>query len=403
MAAQLAADLARYERVVWVVRFLLHGAVHQHAGNLELLGAFEAELNEVEKLKCETLVREQAALVAAEAEAAAKHLGDIGSTFKTLFSPADHFYSVSESVRTSTKSTTSLVKDSEKAKTPKKRKLEETSTAEAHIPNQKTEIEISVAALKSAKKQKLNKLAPVNISVEPAAAAALATSAATTTTTATQPPTTTALSAAAGPSSALKKLSPLSSPTGLKCSAASAALSIPSAATLAPAPAVPAAPPKTTNTPTPPATQPLSQHYSAAASAEPVSTTVSVAIRKYLCCKSTTPAARTPALEPAWAASATAPTAASCRSKQPAPGPVSSSQEGGMTVSYRHHKVKPAKKKAASQEQGHKESSALKEDIYIDKNDVLKKIDLNEQHYYLCGNISFGIIICCKNTDISII
>ncbi|KAL2014801.1 hypothetical protein VTN00DRAFT_2326 [Thermoascus crustaceus] len=354
------------------------------------------KLNEAKKLKRETLAREQAALAAAEAEAAAKRLGDIGSTFKTLFSSADHSHSVSGPVGTSTKPTTSPAKDSEKAKTPKKRKLEETSAAEAHVPNQETEIGTSAAAPKSAKKQKPNKLAT---SVEPAAAAAPATSAATTTTTATQPPTTTAPSAAAGPSSASKKSSPLPSPTGSKRSAASAAPSIPPAATPAPAPAAPAAPPKTTNTPTPPATRPPSRRRSAAASAEPVSATVPVATREHLRRKSATPAARTPAPEPARAASATAPTAASRRSKRPAPGPVSSSQEGGAAVSYGRRKAKPAKKKAASREQGHKESSAPKEDIRIDEDGVLEEIDPNEPRYCLCGDVSFGTMICCENTD----
>lgn len=360
------------------------------------------KLNEAKKLKRETLAREQAALAAAEAEAAAKRLGDIGSTFKTLFSPADHSHSISGPVGTSAKPTTSPVKDSEKAKTPKKRKVEEASAAETHVPNQETETGTSVAAPKSAKKQKPNKLTPVNTSVEPAAAAAPATSAAMMTTTATQFPTT-APSAATGPSSASKKTSPLPSPTGSKRSAASAAPSLPPAATPAPAPAAPAAPPKTTHTPTPPATRPPSRRRSAAASAEPVSATAPVATREHLHRKSATPAARTPAPDPARSASATAPTAASRRSKRPAPGPVSSSQEGGAAVSYGRRKAKPAKKKAASREQGHKESSAPKEDIRIDEDGVLEEIDPNEPRYCLCGDVSFGTMICCENNDVSIL
>jgi len=340
------------------------------------------KLNEAKKLKRENLAREQAALAAAEAEAAAKRLGDIGSTFKSLFStPADHSNSVPGLAGTSLKANTGPAKDSEKPKTPRKRKLEEGSAAEAPAPNQETEA--GTSAPKSAKRQKPNKLPPLNTNVEAAAAAA-------TTTTATQPATAAPSTEASGAS---KKSPPLPSPTGSKRSAASAAPSAPAAAT--------EAPPKSANTPTPPATRPPSRRRSAAASAEPASATSTVSTREHLRRKSATPAARTPAPEPARASSATAQTAASRRSKRPAPGPVSSSQDGGAAVSYGRRKAKPAKKKAA-RDQGHKESSVPKEDIRIDEDGVIEEIDPNEPRYCLCGDVSFGTMICCENSDVSV-
>ncbi|ERF72087.1 hypothetical protein EPUS_05005 [Endocarpon pusillum Z07020] len=84
------------------------------------------KLNEAKKLKREALAREQAALAAAEAEAAARRLGDIGSAFKNLFSPlgsalANLNGSIGSPIANGTKSIGK--------KPSRKRKLDETNTA----------------------------------------------------------------------------------------------------------------------------------------------------------------------------------------------------------------------------------------------------------------------------------
>lgn len=349
------------------------------------------KLNEAKKLKRETLAREQAALAAAEAELAAKRLGDIGSTFKSLFpTPGDSAHGAPGQPGTSQKANGAAGKEKEKAKTPKKRKLEETAVSEPSAPTQETEA-------KSAKKRKPSKSTPVATNVEENAAQEK--------TVAVPEPeiSTTAPAAPTAPSSPPKKPSPVPSAKAPTPPAAPSVPSAPPAAESVAAPVAPAAAPvsKPTTTPTPPTTRPPSRRRSAAHSAEPVSSVIHTGLREGLRRKSATPA-KTPVPEPIRPPSAPATTAASRRSKRPAPGPVSSGQDGGAAVSYGRRKAKPAKKKATSREPGPQESSvAPKEDVRIDEDGVLEEIDPNEPRYCLCGDVSFGTMICCENNDVS--
>ncbi|GAD96686.1 PHD finger domain protein, putative [Paecilomyces variotii No. 5] len=345
------------------------------------------KLNEAKKLKRETLAREQAALAAAEAELAAKRLGDIGSTFKSLFgTPADGSNGSPGQPGGSQKPNGAAGKEKEKSKTPRKRKLDETTASEPSAPPQDTEV-------KSAKKRKPSKSTPVATNVEEPVAQENNPAAPEPETSAAPAPT-----PAPAPSIPSKKSSPVPS---TKAPTPPAASSVPPASEPVAVPAAPAAAPvsKPTTTPTPPTTRPPSRRRSVARSVEPVSSTIHIGLREGLRRKSATPA-KTPVPEPVRPPSAPATTAASRRSKRPAPGPVSSGQDGGAAVSYGRRKAKPAKKKATSREPGHKESSvAPKEDVRIDEDGVLEEIDPNEPRYCLCGDVSFGTMICCENND----
>jgi hypothetical protein len=81
------------------------------------------KLNEAKKLKRETLAREQAAQATQEAELAARRLGELGSSFKNLFSP------VLANLQRRTSSPITKSRGKEKATKSKKRKLEDSNAS----------------------------------------------------------------------------------------------------------------------------------------------------------------------------------------------------------------------------------------------------------------------------------
>jgi hypothetical protein len=146
-------------------------------------------------------------------------------------------------------------------------------------------------------------------------------------------------------------------------------------------------------TPTPPITRPSSRRSAAAASIElgglGAAPTPAVAGGRDLRIKSATPARKTPVREPSHAPSVPGPNR---KRKRPAPGPVSSGQDGGAAVSYGRRKAKPGKKRI---------NVSNSQDIRVDEDGVLEEIDANEPRYCLCGDVSFGTMICCENQDVS--
>ncbi|OAX84460.1 hypothetical protein ACJ72_01160 [Emergomyces africanus] len=323
------------------------------------------KLNEAKKLKRENLAREQAALAAVEAEMAARRLGDIGSTFKSLFSsPAEqsHYNNVQSGLLgTSFKANGPTVKDRPKAakQTTRKRKFEETAALESS-QDVESPAAVSLATAKpSTKKRKLSKSAStstVNLAgdehfVEIAATKGLR-------------------AAAVGPSASSKKSSRASPLAELRRSTGSAVS-------------------RARPTPTPPATRAASRPRSATG-AESIA-------RDRLRRKSATPAVAKAATVTDQTIGTT--TAAGRRSKRPAPGPVTSGQDGGASVSVGRRKAKPAVKK--KKDQAYKESSQAPrtEDVRIDEDGVLEEIDPNEPRYCLCGDVSFGTMICCEDID----
>ncbi|OQE20027.1 hypothetical protein PENSTE_c014G07409 [Penicillium steckii] len=145
-----------------------------------------------------------------------------------------------------------------------------------------------------------------------------------------------------------------------------------------------------TGTPTPPVTRPSSRR-SAAASLElgalgGLPTNITAGGRDFRI-KSATPARKTPVREASNAPSVPAPVR---RRKRPAPGPVSTGQDGGAAVSYGRRKAKPGKKRI---------SVGKSQETRVDEDGVLEEIDSNEPRYCLCGDVSFGTMICCENQD----
>lgn len=144
--------------------------------------------------------------------------------------------------------------------------------------------------------------------------------------------------------------------------------------------------PKNVNTPTPPATRPSSRRLSAAFLPEPPA-----AVSRELRRQSATPVRRTPIPE----------AAPGRRRKRPAPGPVSSGQDGGAAVSYGRRKAKPVKKKASVPRDYEQESSLPPNHGFrIDEDGVREEIDGSEPRYCVCGDVSFGTMICCENPDV---
>ncbi|OJD26298.1 hypothetical protein ACJ73_02327 [Blastomyces percursus] len=324
------------------------------------------KLNEAKKLKRENLAREQAALAAVEAEMAARRLGDIGSTFKSLFpSPAEQnpYNNVQSGLLgTSFKANGPAVKDRPKVpkQTIKKRIFEETAVLESS-QDVESPAPVSLATVKpSTKKRKLSKSASTS-TVNPAGDECVVESAAMR----IGPRS----SASVGPSAISKRSPRALSPAKLRRTGSAAARIRP--------------------TPTPPTTRAGSRPSSATgASGESIG-------RDRPRRKSTTPALAKATLGADQSAGTTA---AGRRSRRPAPGPVTSGQDGGAAVSVGRRKAKPVKKK---KDQTQKESSMATrtEDIRMDEDGFLEEIDPNEPRYCLCGDVSFGTMICCEDND----
>ncbi|KAJ5774014.1 hypothetical protein N7457_008910 [Penicillium paradoxum] len=145
--------------------------------------------------------------------------------------------------------------------------------------------------------------------------------------------------------------------------------------------------------PTPPVTRPSSRRSAATASIEGGAGTLSsiptaiAASGRDRRIKSATPAHKPPARESSHAPSVPGPAR---RRKRPAPGPISNGQDGGAAVSYGRRKAKPGKKRLSIRDS---------QDVRVDEDGVLEQIDANEPRYCLCGDVSFGTMICCENQD----
>jgi hypothetical protein len=318
-------------------------------------------LNEAKRLKRENMAREQeaasaaAAAAAAEAELAAKRISDIGSTFKRLFSTSseNNHAASTDLARPNGAPTTPAAKG--RVKTTRKRKAEEDPLVERS--------EQPTSSKPSSKRRNTGKA----LSAEATSVAADLSHSMLDTTT--------------------KPLKPLSSsppPTRARSAASTTLENVPETTSLAL---------KVAATPTPPTTRPPSRRRSAATSIEPGSAMNAALIgvsREHLRRKSVTPASKTPGPD----AGTTVVGTGARRKKRPAPGPVSSSLEGGATLSHGKRKTKP-KRRAPGKE------TIKGEDYRIDEDGVLEKIDPNEPRYCLCKDVSFGTMINCENPDVS--
>jgi len=329
------------------------------------------KLNEAKKLKKENLAREQAAQAAIEAEQAATRLGAVGSVISNLFSPRKD--DVGESVVVNAAKT----KGRETGKSAKRKR----DTTPKQEDNQAEAAEPPISPTKrSPKKRRLATPAPIPV---------LATN---TTTTTTSIPL-----AAAGRSSSQASTPTMPSPTETKKSVTTTSTANPrphrQSVTIA------ASSPNSSRPPS--RNQRASDSRSAKPSVEPqpatTTTTTAASTRARRASTTSVRTARdpTPARVPA-----------PRRSKRPAPGPVTSSQDGGAAVSVGRRKAAPRQRggkkvtpaattttttAAARTREEEEETAGEGEEMDVDP---------DEPRYCLCGDVSFGNMVCCENSDV---
>ena len=87
------------------------------------------------------------------------------------------------------------------------------------------------------------------------------------------------------------------------------------------------------------------------------------------------------------------------RAKRPAPGPVTAGATGSTAVSVGKRSAAPRKKAGSKKQQ--KDEGKDSAEIWDEVDDEGNIIDPNEARYCLCNRVSFGVMICCENTDVS--
>ncbi|KAG7008815.1 hypothetical protein G7Y79_00004g013990 [Physcia stellaris] len=118
--------------------------------------------------------------------------------------------------------------------------------------------------------------------------------------------------------------------------------------------------------------------------------------------KSTTPAATPTSVPPTPVM-----TAASRRSKRPAPGPVTSVEEGAPAVSTGKRKNAPRKRGTAAAANAAKKAAegsakAKEQETRMEEDAAGEEIDPDEPRYCICGDVSWGDMICCENNEVMI-
>ena len=337
------------------------------------------KLNEAKKLKRELMAREQAALAAAEAERAAKQLNDVGNSSTNLFTRPDE----------EGKGASLVALNQQKVRATEPEKGKEASKSSSHKrkrdPTPKAEsigIQTDTVTPAAKRRRAAPKLPPIMIgsTISKTTTVPLA---------APNPPTVAPTAAAL----------PLKSPVEILKSAESTtrtrrlSLTMKSPATIGEHPASYRPPP-----PPPPAVAPVataSRPPSRAASRRGSSGAPLALSTRELRRKSTTPAPPTPMI-----------TAAGRRSKRPAPGPVTNSQDGGAAVSEVRRKNAPRRRANATATQAKKQAGDAsharerEEEAKIEEEAAGEEIDPDEPRYCVCGDVSFGTMICCENSEV---
>ena len=322
--------------------------------------------------------RDRASLAAQEAELAARRLGDIGSAFKNLFSPlSSALASLNRSASTPTANKSAAGKRSEK--TAKKRKLEEVGVSaspsvepEHAKKKQKTAVAPKPSPLTTSSEPPQQSAGTIKIpTLKLNVAQALATSEKSTPATATSTRATRSAQSSVAPKTEESTPPPSSIPASEESTAApedktstsplpdTSASASPSVAELTPAPRL-----------TPVSVVPLRPSR-----------------------KSNTPAAtarQTPVMEASPKFSL--PTAASRRPKREVPGTVTqSSQDGGAAVSVSQRKSKPLKQMKIKLN-----ANTSSPEVRVDIDGRREIVDPDEERYCICGDVSYGEMICCE-------
>ena len=320
-------------------------------------------LNVQKKEKKAALQREQAMQAKLEAEQAARNLGALGTSFKTLFerpSEGNGPYSPY--------STFSQDRDRSVVKPQKKRKRDQVSPTEAKLHAQlHSEMAVAPASAKKLPKKK-------KPTVTPLAAPPNGMAATTTMTTTTTVP----LAAAAASQVNVSTLaSQPTSPNGLrKTKPAHVSLNVKDS--------VPDGPKTADSTTSRPPSRASSRRASAGGGgpSEPFS-------REHLRRKSVTPAPQQQLLT----------TLASRRSKRPAPGSIINKQEGG-NISVGTRKNAPRKKGAAAAAASSNAQRKAADGKKGGDDAVEEDIDPDEPRYCICGDVSFGTMVMCENESV---
>ena len=338
-------------------------------------------------------VRTQAAIAAQETELAARRLGDMGSVFKNIFSPLQSaFASLNRSASSPTVPTVASTKKASE-KPSRKRKLDEVgaSASPSVEPDQR-------------KKQKTgpSKPSPLPFLSQPSELA--------------QP--------SAGTIKIPLKLNvPAAEPSSPESSEETSSSEEEeeedeeSSAEASTAP-VSVAPKTEESTPPPPlasrpVSRPASRPVSRKATVAPAENGESVAVAAAATRASSRIASATPALAERRTPSLTLrltpavehspkglPTAASRRPKREVPGTVKqTNQDGGAAVSVSERQSKPGKqKKAVTTATSTPVAAATNPstEVRIDVDGRTEIVDPNEERYCICGDVSYGEMICCE-------
>ncbi|RVX66528.1 hypothetical protein B0A52_09813 [Exophiala mesophila] len=324
-------------------------------------------------------VKSQAALAAQEAELAARRLGDIGSKFRTLFTTPFASALASLGRGASTPTASAIAGKRTTSRPSRKRKAEETPSASI---SPSAEPDPSRKKQKTAPKPSPLAMSPVSLPGS--------VSATTTSSVSEAPPQ------QAQPLPDTQSAGTIKIPLKLTLSSSAA----PQSKTPTPAPTIRAASvqrasvvPKTESTPPAPSRPPSRR--SAAASVEPQ------ASRRSSRRPSMTPSfvgRRTPG--PGGIDASPRTTAAGRRSKRDAPGTLKqSSQDGGAAVSVSKRRTKPMKQTKTTP----RSSAALQAEnvpqIRVDVDGRQELVDPEEERYCICGDVSWGEMICCELDD----
>lgn len=336
------------------------------------------KLNEAKKLKRELMLREQAALAAAEA---GQRLNDVGNSSTNLFSrPGGERNGTSLRALTQRKARATEPEKGKEARkfTSHKRKRGSTPQRES-IGTQTDTVPPAAKRRKAAPK-----LPPIIIG-------STITKTTTVPLAAPNPPTVTPITAALPHKSPVEILKSATSTTRAR----RLSLTVKSPAAIGEHPASYRPPPL----PPPPAAPAASASRppSRATSRRGSSGAPLAQSTRELRRKSTTPAPATPMI-----------TAAGRRSRRPAPGPVTNSQDGGAAVSEVRRKNAPRRRANATATQTKKQAGDAghakerEEEARIEEEAAGEEIDPDEPRYCLCGDVSFGTMICCENSEVSL-
>ncbi|KPI44178.1 Inhibitor of growth protein 3 [Cyphellophora attinorum] len=313
--------------------------------------------------------RTEAAKAAQETELAARRLGNMGSLFKDIFSPLQTaFAHIGRSASSPTVPTTTTTRK-QADKTSKKRKLDEAgvSASPSAEPDQRKRQKTAPAKpsplLPAAQPTEPRPSAgtikiPLNLNVAPLESSSTESSdEASSEETSSQANSTAEASVAPKMEQSTPPPPVTSRPVSRKSTAPPAergeSMAVPVAATRA------------------------SSRIASATPAAPDRRTPSISLRM------------TPAAEPSPKG---LPTAASRRTKREVPGTVKqTNQHGGAAVLVSKRQSKPVKQKKAAVD-----PSPASAEVRVDIDGRLEVVDPNEERYCICGDVSYGEMICCE-------